>query len=102
MDERGKKIVEKKARTRQLFRQMFLDHQDKLTSEGIALMRDLGDFCYARKSLAKVSPKSGMIDPIAMGIAEGRREVFLYIVNMLNTDDAIFNRLLTQYYQEND
>lgn len=97
-----KKKVEKQIGLRQAYRQLFLNDEGKMKPEAMVVMRDLARFCYANKASAKMSPKSGMIDPYATHIADGRREVFLRLTNQVNVDDAVFNRLLTQYYEEND
>jgi hypothetical protein len=99
---RAQKIIDRMTWKRTFWRSRFLDQAGRPTAEAMKALRDLSTFCYGNKPSAKVSQKSGCIDPIAMGIAEGRREVFLHIVNLLNLDDAAFNRLLTQYQQEND
>ena len=95
-----RKAIEQKANVRRCFRQLLLDHNERPTAETMILLRELSRFCYANKPTAKISPRSGNIDPLAMAIAEGRREVFLYILNILNTDDAVFDKLLTQYHQQ--
>ncbi len=95
-----RKAIEQKANVRRCFRRLLLDHEEKPTSETMIILRELARFCYANRPTAKISPRLGNIDPLAMAIAEGRREVFLYILNILNTDDAVFDRLLTQYHQQ--
>ena len=97
-----KKRIERQLGTRQAYRQLFLNDDGKIKPEGMAVLRDLARFCYATKSAAKMSPKSGMIDPYATHIADGRREVHLRIINQINVEDAVFNRLITQYYEESD
>lgn len=51
------------------------------------MLADLRRFCRATASTAIVSPVSKTIDPIAMGMAEGRREVWNRIMAHLNLDD---------------
>lgn len=61
---------------------------------GAAVLRDIAQFCGAYKTTAKVSPVSRVIDPLAMGIAEGRRQVYLHIQRRLNlTDEQILNMM---------
>lgn len=48
---------------------------------------DLAEFCYWKKSTNKVSPVTITTDPLAMAQAEGRREVFLRIMEMMDTND---------------
>lgn len=102
MFDRFQAHLNRKMRIRRFFRAAFLDGQDRLTGDGHLVLQELAKFCYANRPTPKISPKSGMIDPVAMGVAEGRREVFLLITNYLTIDDHAFNRLLTQYQQEND
>lgn len=63
----------------------------RLTEAGEIVIKDLTKFCNAHTSLAYANRITGSIDPIAMAIAEGRREVFNRIQYYLNlTDDEIF------------
>ncbi len=96
------KLIERKLRVRRVFKQMFLDLHGRPTADGMIALRDLADFCYANKPCPKVNPKSGIIDPIAMGIAEGRREVYLKICDYLNVDERTVTRLLTQAYEQQE
>lgn len=100
MLDRARKFIEKTVWKRNFWRMQFLDHKGKITADGARALRDLSTFCYGNKTTVKVSPKSGSIDPLAMAIAEGRREVFLHILSMLNLDDTTFNRMITHYQQE--
>jgi hypothetical protein len=68
------------------------DGSGKLTFDGQMIIKDLAKFCNAHTSLAFANRITGNIDPIAMAIAEGRREVFNRIQYYLNlTDDEIFS-----------
>lgn len=87
---------------RRALRRRFINEAGELNSDGRRIMRDLAQFCYANRVTAKISPRSGQIDPIAMGVAEGRREVFIRIAQALNLNDATFNRLLTNNEDSHD
>lgn len=63
---------------------------DELTPPGLAVMKDIASFCGAYRSNIKIATLTGAIDPIAMAMAEGRRQVFLHIQQRLKlTDDQI-------------
>lgn len=64
---------------------------------GEAVLADLMRFCGVRRTSVTFSPATGAIDPIAMAIREGRREVALRILKHLNLDEEKLQKL-----QEND
>ena len=98
----NKKQLEKKISLRQAYQTCFLGDNGKPSKEAQMILRDLANYCHGKKSTAKVNTVSGMIDPLATHLAEGQRRVFLYVLNNINTDDFMFNRLITQYYEESD
>ena len=51
------------------------------------VMADLAEFCHYSRPTTKISPITQSVDPIAMAQAEGRREVFLRIKTMIDTND---------------
>lgn len=55
--------------------------------QGMRVLADLREFCRADTSCVVVA-KDGKIDTHATVLAEGRREVFLRIVETLNLTDA--------------
>lgn len=71
---------------REAYRALFVGPDGRLSPYGERVLKDLAKFCRADRSTATVSPVSRTIDPHAMAIAEGRREVFLRIVNTINMD----------------
>jgi len=75
------------------YQHTFLGDNNEPHVHAAAVLADLKRFCYAERSTAMVSPVSGVIDPVAMGMAEGRREVFNRIVGFLRLDDAAISRL---------
>lgn len=97
-----KKRIAKQITLRDAYKRIFLNDNGNLKAETLIVLRDLARFCYANKPTAKLSQKTGCIDPNAMLIAEGRRESYLRVLNQINVSDAVFNRLLTQYYDESD
>lgn len=60
----------------------------KLTPNGKAVLADLAKFCKAHESAYSVSPVTRTIDPLAMAVNEGRRDVWLRILWYLKIDEA--------------
>lgn len=60
--------------------------KDELSPVGAIVLRDLARICYANKTTASK-------DPVAMGVAEGRRQVLMHIQQMLRLTDAEVHRL---------
>lgn len=58
-----------------------------LSNAGAIVIRDLARFCRVYQGNAPRGV-SGAIDPIAMAMAEGRRQVFLRIQAQLNVSEA--------------
>lgn len=85
---------------RQAWRALFRDDAGQLTLAGSTILSDLRQFCYADRPTIKVSPVTGSVDPIAMAVAEGRREVWLRIAEMLKLDDRDLQALLKQHNDE--
>lgn len=52
------------------------------------VLADLARFCSANQPTTRISPFSKTVDPIAMAIAEGRREVWLRLQAHLRMNDA--------------
>lgn len=71
---------------RAAYRGVFLDADGRMTVYGEQVLKDLAQFCRFSSSTAIVSPVSRSIDPVAMALAEGRREVFLRIIGAMNID----------------
>lgn len=78
---------------RQAYRRLFLTDQGELNQDAIIVMTDLRKFCRATGSTAVMSPIRGTIDPIAMAMAEGRREVFNRINEYLLLNDRTIHNL---------
>lgn len=58
------------------------------------VLADLQKFCRAKGTPAVVSPVSGMVDPIATGVAIGRFEVWQRITQHLNLPDDVLFKLV--------
>lgn len=73
---------------------VFKDAAGEPTMAAAAVLRDLGQFCGAYTTTAKVSPVQREVDVHAMLIAEGRRQVWLHIQRRLRlTDDQILSMM---------
>lgn len=74
------------------YRSVFMDASGNISRDGEAVLADLRKFCRATSSTVMVSPVSKTIDPIAMAMAEGRREVFMRIQGYLHINEKqVFN-----------
>lgn len=73
---------------KQSYRECFqLPDGDELSKSGAYVMRDLARFCGAYRGNAPLSLNK-TVDPIAMAIQEGRRQVYLRIQAQLNVSEA--------------
>lgn len=87
-------LVRLQLQRRKHYRACFMDGNRNLTKAGEQVLADLRRFCKATHTSAVVA-QNGTLDPIAMAINEGRREVWNRIQAYLNlTDHQIF--LLTE------
>lgn len=87
------KWIQRLLNKRMSYRRLFLREDGSLNNDAEVVMTDLRKFCRATGSTAMVSPQSGSIDPIAMAMAEGRREVFNRINEYLHLKDNIIHNL---------
>lgn len=80
---------------RQAYRSVFrLDEQGRPQGNDVVnVLADLKRFCGADQPTVRISPVSKSIDPIAMAVAEGRREVWLRIQAHLRMDDSDIAKL---------
>lgn len=76
------------------YRECFLDPGGTLTQAGAYVVRDLARFCGAYRTSFRVSPITRSADPLAMAYAEGRRDVFLRLQQMLKLPEEEFLRSL--------
>jgi hypothetical protein len=69
------KLWQRIFKRRQSYRRLFLDGDGRVHPTAEVVLADLKRFCRADTSTVVVSPVSKAIDPLAMAMAEGRREV---------------------------
>ncbi len=75
------------------YRRLFLDEDGKPNVDAEVVLADLKKFCRAMSSTAMVSPISKTVDPMAMAMAEGRREVWNRLMAHLHIDDKVVAQL---------
>jgi hypothetical protein len=80
-------------RRRQAWQATMLNERGELTPDGRVIMRDLARFCRAHRSTAVFSHIRGVLDPLASARADGRREVYLRIVENLHLDERFLVNL---------
>lgn len=85
---------------RNAWRDVFRSEDGELKKSGVEVLADLQRFCHDTRPTIKISKTTGMVDPYAMAIAEGRREVFLRIKEHLKLDDRDLQRLIKQQNDE--
>jgi hypothetical protein len=92
------KLLAKIRKRKYAYRRLFLTDNGSLNPDAETIIKDLKKFCRAQSSTAVVSPIRGAVDPIAMAMAEGRREVYLRIMAHLHIED----RVIFNLNEEND
>lgn len=86
------KTISRILQRKQAYRHTFLDQDGKPHYNAEIVLADLKRFCRANSSTVVVSPVSKSIDPLAMAMAEGRREVWNRLMAHLYVDEKlIFN-----------
>lgn len=83
------RLVERK----RAYRRAMLCDDGTLNENGKRIMADLKEFCRGERSTTMVSPVSRTVDPIASAHAEGRREVYDRIKQMLYLPDRVLVEL---------
>ncbi len=78
---------------RNAYARAFLDDRKELTPDAEIIFKDLARFCRAHKSTAVFSQVRGCMDPIASARADGRREVYLRMVEHLHLDERFLTNL---------
>jgi hypothetical protein len=74
------------------YRRTFLDASGNISRDAEIVLADLRKFCRGNSTTVIVSPISKTIDPMAMAMAEGRREVWLRLLAHLHIDEKqVFN-----------
>ena len=70
------KLWQRLFKRRQNYRRLFLDGSGNVNPSAEIVLADLKRFCRVETSTVVVSPVTKTIDPLAMAMAEGRREVW--------------------------
>lgn len=83
LSERARRFLNK----RLSFRECFLTPGGDLTTAGAAVMRHLARKAQMFNEVSHRSPITGVIDPLAMARAEGRRDIYRYLQTMLELPD---------------
>jgi hypothetical protein len=81
------RLIDRILRRKQAYRRTFMDADGKLGRDAEVVLADLRRFCRATGSTVVVSPVTKQIDPIAMAMAEGRREVWNRMMAHLYVDE---------------
>lgn len=79
-------------RRRDSYRRLFLDDRGGLLPDAEIALADLKRFCNGAKSSIRLGG-DGNVDPYAMAVAEGRREVWNRINAYLYIDDKTVTNL---------
>lgn len=93
-------LIDRILNRKRCYRRVFLDGDGNLGPDAAVVMADLKKFCRASSSTAMVSPISKSIDPMAMAMAEGRREVWNRLMAHLHIDDKVIAQLKDDYETE--
>ena len=75
------------------WQRLMLAEKGRLTPDAEFVLKDLARFCRAHRSTAVFSAIRGAVDPIASARADGRREVYLRIVEHLHLDERFLVNL---------
>lgn len=86
---------------RMAYRQLF-EPGGQLSPAAAIVLTDLKKFCRAVSSTTQVSLITGCVDPVASAQAEGRREVWLRIIQNLHVSDEDLYRVLKEEVETND
>lgn len=80
-------------RRRDAYRRMFLDIYGNPNADAEVVLADLKRFCCGSKSTIRMNSHNE-IDPIAMGVAEGRREVWMRLMEYLHLEEKTVTNLM--------
>lgn len=80
-------------RRRNAYERLFLNDRRELTPDAEVFFKDLARFCRAHRSTAVYSQVRGAMDPVASARADGRREVWLRMIEHLHLDDRFLVNL---------
>ena len=86
-------LLERILNRKRSYRRLFLAEDGQPNVDAAIVLADLKRFCRAMNSTVVVSPVSKQIDPLAMAMAEGRREVWNRLMAHLHIDDKVIAQL---------
>lgn len=72
---------------RRAYRSTFLMDDGRPNPQAEIVLADLKRFCRAQTSTVTINPITKSVDPMAMAMAEGRREVWNRLQSFLNISD---------------
>lgn len=78
---------------RRAWQRLLLGDDRRPSADAEIVLKDLARFCRAHHSTAVYSHVRGAMDPIASARADGRREVWLRIVENLHLDERFLTNL---------
>ena len=93
------KIVDRLNKRRGAYRAVFLQQDGQASAMAREVLKDLRRFCHADRPTYRVGG-NGQLDPIASAVAEGRREVWLRIIEHLHLDDRFIVNLREEHPNE--
>ncbi|MCE2660921.1 MAG: hypothetical protein LW854_22255 [Rubrivivax sp.] len=97
------KLIQRVLRRKLAYRRTFMDAEGRLHPSAEIVLADLRRFCRATGSTMVLSPVSKTIDPLAMAMAEGRREVWMRLMAHLHVDEKqVFNLVEPSEGERND
>lgn len=86
-------IIKRLLARRSAYQRTFLGDDNKPHRDAEIVLADLRRFCQFDQPGLKISPTSGMADPLVTAYAAGARDVFLRITRSMHLDDATIQRL---------
>lgn len=81
------------------YKATFLDKTGQVRVESLYCLADLKRFCNVDSTSIRIS-KAGGIDPYAMAVAEGRREVWLRLQHYLRLDEQQLLKLKEEQHDD--
>lgn len=93
------RILDWARKLRRSYRLLFWGDDGEIKKEYTYALNDLRRFCYADKSCLFVN-KHNEVDPLKTAALEGRREVWMYLSQILNLTDDQLNLIYLNQLQE--
>ena len=90
------RLLDRILNRRRNYRLLFLDGDNRPNRAAEAVLADLRRFCRAQSSTAAVNPLTRSVDPLAIAMAEGRREVW----NRIQAHLILSDRDITHLQEE--